>query len=267
VAVETAGGAIFRIARTAATAAGHSREMTLLPALRQAMTVAVPSPEWRVGPGHKRVPFGAIGYRKLPGTVLTPGDANDRVAADLAAALVSLHGFPVSEATRLGVPRAPGWSETMAELEAEFMPALRRLVTNEEHRLLERWAAGVAEERGLDDFRPALCHRDLWFGNLLVNGEPPRLVGVLDWEAARIGDPAQDLSAQFHLGERFAETVLAAYGSPEAGFRRRVSRFWELREFGGLRWALEHDDEAELADSLAKLRAGPILGPRPGRTL
>jgi aminoglycoside 2''-phosphotransferase len=253
---------IFRVARTPEAAAGHSREMRLLPALREATIVAVPAPEWRVEPGDERLPFGAIGYRKLPGTALTPGHETARIAAEVAGFLTSLHSFPVAEAERLGVPRARSWSETVATLEAQVLPPLRGLVTEEEQRALERWAAEVAEDGELDEFRPTLCHRDLWFENLLVDGDPLRLVGVLDWDGARIGDPAQDLAVQFHLGEAFAGAVIAAYGSPEPAFRRRVARFWELREFAGLQWSLEQKDEAELGDSLAKLRAGPILGPR-----
>jgi aminoglycoside phosphotransferase (APT) family kinase protein len=262
VALETAGGVIFRVARTADTATGHSREMQLLPALRQATTVAVPAPEWRVEPGHEQLPFGAIGYRRLPGTVLSPGRQTDRIAADVGGFLASLHSFPVAEAERVGVPRERTWRERAAALQAEVLPALHALVTDEEHRLLERWTDEVAGDRELDEFGSALCHRDLWFENLLVDGEPLRVVGVLDWEAACIGDPAQDLATQFHLGEAFAESVIGAYCPPEPGFRRRVGRFWELRELGGLQWALDQKDDAELADSLAKLRAGPILGSR-----
>jgi aminoglycoside 2''-phosphotransferase len=262
--LETAAGVIFRVARTDAAAAGHSRELKLLPALGDALRVAVPAREWRVDRSHYPLPFGAIGYRKLPGTPLSRellGRSNE-IAGDVARFLSSLHGFPVQAAERFGVPHGRSWRETLAALEAEVMPALHRLVTEDEYRLLQRWTREVGEDRALDTYRPALCHGDLWFDNFLVDGEPLRIVGVLDWEAARIGDPAQDLAPQFHLGVAFAESVLALYGSREASFRHRVRRFWELREFVGLQWAFEQDDAPELGDSLAKLRAGPILRPR-----
>ena len=41
--------------------------------------------------------------------------------------------------------------------------------------------------------------------------------------------------------------------------RRRVQWHWELREFGGIRGAVELDDREELEDSIRKLRAGPVL--------
>jgi aminoglycoside phosphotransferase (APT) family kinase protein len=39
----------------------------------------------------------------------------------------------------------------------------------------------------------------------------------------------------------------------------RIARQWELREFGGIRTAVELNDREELEDAFRKLRAGPIL--------
>ena len=267
--LETADGVIFRVARTADAATGHSRERALLAALREAVTVYIPAPEWRVEPGHAHaMPFGAIGYRKLGGAPLSPDllRRSNRIGEDVARFLSSLHRFPVEEAKRLSVPRGRDWRQTVAILESEVLPALHEHVTQDEYRSLARWVREVAADRDLDHYRPALCHGDLWFENLLVAGEPLRLVGVLDWEAARIGDPAQDLDVQLYLGEPFAGSVMAGYGVEESNLPHRVQRFWELREFGGLQWALEQRDRVELEDSLAKLRAGPILRSRQSRT-
>ena len=44
-----------------------------------------------------------------------------------------------------------------------------------------------------------------------------------------------------------------------------LRRLWELREFDGLRFAIRHDDAAEFADAVRKLRAGPILDPEAHR--
>ena len=46
VAVETAGGIVFRFPRREATAAFLAKEARLLPFLRGALTAAVPVPEW-----------------------------------------------------------------------------------------------------------------------------------------------------------------------------------------------------------------------------
>lgn len=44
---------------------------------------------------------------------------------------------------------------------------------------------------GTDPDRPGILHGDYWLGNLLVDQE--RVVGVIDWTDASLGDPAVDL--------------------------------------------------------------------------
>ncbi len=89
-------------------------------------------------------------------------------------------------------------------------------------------------------------------------------MGVLDWENAAIGDPAQNLATQRHTGGAFAGEVLRGYHAGglglDASFDHRVRRLWELREFDGLVFAVRMNDDAELRDAIRKLRAGPILG-------
>lgn len=59
--------------------------------------------------------------------------------------------------------------------------------------------------------KPALLHGDFRMGNLMVNAEG--LSGVLDWELAHIGDPAQDLAYLCMPSWRFGH-----YDQPVGGF-------------------------------------------------
>jgi aminoglycoside phosphotransferase (APT) family kinase protein len=238
---------------------GHSLEAKLLPALARSLPVAVPQPRWRVEPGDERLPFGAIGYVWLPGRPLAPERLPPGVAAELGRCLGRLHRFPVEEAERLGVPLAPRPADRLARAAAVAPPALRERLAPDEYRTLGAWWRDVEADRELDRFAPALVHRDLWYAHVLVDGTPARLAGIVDWEAAAIGDPAQDLAVQRYLGEEFATAVLEAYPGAESGLEHRIRRYWELRELSGLVWALEHDDEHELEDALRKLRSGPIV--------
>lgn len=92
------------------------------------------------------------------------------------------------------------------------------------------------------------------------------VVGVVDFEDAALGDPAQDFSTQLHLGAGFAGLVIEAYlkagGKLNQSFQHRMRRLWELREFTGLQFAVRFDDPVELAEAIGKLRAGPILSER-----
>ena len=252
--LETSGGAVFRVARDDETSAGHELELRLLPAFDGRLPVRVPQPRWRVPPGED-LPHGAIGYAKLPGRRLSK---DDDVAAELAAFLHALHEVPVREAERLGVPRAPSWPERMRAA-TDVLPLVADQLRADEGRTLGRWAVRVATDPAMIAYEPVFVHGDAWYGNVLVDGDPPRLVAVVDWEGARIGDPADDLAPQFYLGDGFAGSVLAAYGADEQ-LLHRVRCLRELREFTGLAWAVRNDDAEELAESLAKLRKTTIFG-------
>jgi aminoglycoside 2''-phosphotransferase len=247
--VETADGIVFRFARSARAAAGQEHELRLLRQLVGRLPVAVPDPQWRIEPD-EAVPFGALGYRKLVGEPLRVEDATDALAAELAGFLRALHGLR-------GIDARVGGDDRRA-LCAATLPALRERLEHEEVVRLEQWWTHVLADDVLRRFEPALRHADLWNENILV--EHRRLVGVLDWGAAAIDDPAEDFAPLRHIGYAFAEAVLDAYGADEA-LRHRARRHWELREFHGIRAALELNDEHELADGIAKLRAGPVLHP------
>jgi aminoglycoside phosphotransferase (APT) family kinase protein len=266
VAVETAGGVVFRVARHAGAAEGHALEARLLPLLRRWLPVAVPDPRWRVEPG-PAFPFGAIGYRRLAGEPLSPGPAEtsrDAIAADLAGFLVSLHGLLLEDAHEAGLPVRDRVRDSFPSLRRDVLPVLRERLTAGEYDEVSRWAQGFAADENVDSFAPAVRHGDLWFGNVLVDGPAGRVVGVVDWENAAIGDPASDLARQLHLGEAFAAAVLREYracgGHVDDALRHRIRRRWELLEFAGIRTAAALGDEAELAATVEKLRAGPILG-------
>ena len=244
--VETADGVLFRIARHPHAAAGHARELRLLPQLAGRLPVAVPEPCWRIEPDDE-FPHGAIGYRKLPGEPLAADGGTPRLIADVARFLRALHDLE-------DVAAEPREVE-LESLREATRPALAQKLPPAELDLLDCWWGEIRGDRRLRTFEPALRHGDLWYENLLV--ERGHLVGALDWGGAAYADPAEDFAPLRHLGDPFANAVLDAYEADEA-LRHRERRHWELRELYGIRLALELEDEEELADAVAKLRAGPI---------
>jgi aminoglycoside 2''-phosphotransferase len=146
----------------------------------------------------------------------------------------------------------------------DVLPVLRERLSAGEYDAVRRWARDFEADEQLERFAPAVRHGDLWFGNVLVDPAAGRVVGVVDWENVALGDPASDLARQLHLGEAFAAAVLREYracgGDVDDALRHRIRRRWELLEFAGIRAAAALDDEAELAETVEKLRAGPILG-------
>lgn len=180
----------------------------------------------------------------------------------MATFLVELHAFPVKEAEQFGVPMADNDGREFEALRAAVLPLLHEVLNGNEYDTLGRWCDDFLSDVEVDRFRPVLRHGDLWYGNVLVDESTARLVGVLDWENAAIGDPACDLARQLHAGKPFAEAVLRSYEARsriDRGLGHRIERRWELLEFAGIRTAAELNDPAELEDAIGKLRTGPIL--------
>ena len=119
-----------------------------------------------------------VAYRFIRGDPLVAEDS-DGVRAFLDA----LHAVDVDN---VPAPR-PDWLETYGRQADEFRRVVLPRLDPDER---PRGEALLAEVETLTDFRPALTHSDLGPEHLLVRGE--KLVGVIDWGDARIGDPAID---------------------------------------------------------------------------
>jgi aminoglycoside phosphotransferase (APT) family kinase protein len=241
IAVETADGVVFRIPRQEGTADGYATEDRVLPVLATRLPARIPLPEWRIEPGHRDFPWGAMGYRKLPGK--HPESGSRTLAAGLGRFLTALHSLTLE----VDVPPS---------MPLQGLPELKGVLEPNEVECVTRWWDSARHE--LERFEPALRHGDPWYGNLLVD-ESGELTGVLDWEGLAFGDPAADFAAQVYFGSAFVDAVLDHYGPVDEAFRRRVELLAQCRELGGIRISLELGDEEELAESVAKLRAGPIL--------
>ena len=113
--------------------------------------------------------------------------------------------------------------------------------------------------------RIAVCHHDLWHDNLL-RSPAGHLSGVLDIAHVEIADPARDFAAPRYFGDRPMAALIGAYRHAGGHFDRddehRAQRYFEAREFGGLAWAIEHDDAAEIDDAIEKIKSGAVLSHR-----
>ena len=148
------------------------KEVELLPALAPHLPVEVPRFEYV-----SRDPWLAV-YPLIRGEPLTGADP-DGVRAFLDA----LHAIDV-DAVR--APR-PDWLETYREQADEFRRVVLPLLDDAER---SRGETLLAEVETLTGFEPALTHSDLGPEHMLCRDG--RLVGVIDWGDARIGDPAID---------------------------------------------------------------------------
>jgi aminoglycoside phosphotransferase (APT) family kinase protein len=145
------------------------------------------------------------------------------------------------------------------------MPVLGRRVEAAAFARIEAWWATFGADMRMLGSRLAVCHHDLWHDNLL-GSDAGRLSGVLDMAHVEVGDPAHDFPAPRYFGDRFISELVAAYraagGRFDADDEYRAQRFHEAREFGGLAWAIEHDDAREIEVAIQKIMRGPIVADR-----
>ncbi|MGI9147500.1 MAG: phosphotransferase family protein [Chloroflexota bacterium] len=166
-------------------------------------------------------PFGApaIVMTRLPGRpALRTSDIDDYVR-QIATTLVQLHRMPIDSLDFLP-DQAELVSNRLGHEPADdpLEPRLRQAV-------LAEWAtASVAPTAR------TLVHGDYWPGNLLW--QRGRLVGVVDWDDAHIGDPGSDVATcrgdlTLLFGQQAANAFLRHYETV-AGHRVDHLPFWDL---------------------------------------
>jgi macrolide phosphotransferase len=261
VAVETAAGVVFLVGRSPDAASDYEKEWRIGRFVAARLGGVVPMPRWHAEPCAE-FPHGALGYRKLPGVTPAWGvDPGVAFARDLGAFMARLHQISVEEARTAGVPEVDAFRRIMGARDV-VMPVLGRRLEPEPFVRVEAWWASFAGDERMHADRLAVCHHDLWHDNLL-RSESGRLSGVLDMAHVEVSDPAHDFAAPRHFGGGFMSELVVAYrtagGHFDAGMEYRAARFWEAREFGGLAWAIEHDDWPEIEDAVQKIIRGPVL--------
>jgi aminoglycoside 2''-phosphotransferase len=261
VVLETNDGLIIGIARTAVATYGHAVEAATLPHLAPRLPLAVPIPIL-VCPPTRGLPFGAIGYERLEGQPAQAGTVTAATARDLGCFLAALHHLDTR--TFGAMPGRPAVWRAWHRLRDDTAAILSDRLTRSENQRLVRWWDRFLSDPAMAEYRPAVRHGDLWYGNLLIWPDGS-IAAVLDWEAVAVADPAQDLALTRYIGADFTAGVIDAYrrhgGSYDDQLEYRIGRHWELRELTGIPLAAAAGDQDEIAECVAKLKAGPIFQP------
>jgi aminoglycoside phosphotransferase (APT) family kinase protein len=229
-------------------ALSRAQEFRLLQAVHAA-GVAAPRPRWLCDdPAVLGAPFflmdrlegEAVGRRVVREPALT--EARRRLPRQMGEQLGRIHAVDYAPLDFLPRPAA-GSTPALAALDNGD----RQLQSfGEPHPVLElaaRWLRRHAPPCPA----PVLIHGDFRVGNLMVG--PAGLVGVFDWEFARVGDPHEDLAWPCVRSWRFGQDHLrlGGVGQPDeffdayerAGGRpvdRDAVRYWEI--LGNYRWAV-----------------------------
>ena len=119
---------------------------------------------------------------------LTP-DQTRRLCLNVIDTLIALHGVDIEAAGLAGLGKGKGyarrqiegWSDRYRKARTWNVPRLERVMS---------WLAAHTPE----DTATCVIHNDFRFDNVVLDpGDPTRIVGVLDWEMATLGDPLMDL--------------------------------------------------------------------------
>ena len=186
----------------AGTKAKSAHDMGREYRIQTALRPAYPYVPAMVGLCEDETLLGAPFYvmRRIPGPIprkeLPPGydwtvERTRALCESVVDRLVELHRVDVDSTGLAALGKGPGyprrqvegWSQRYEKARTWNVPSFRRV---------RAWLA----ERTPDDAGRGLIHNDYRLDNLvLAEDDPTRIVGVLDWEMATVGDPLMDLGA------------------------------------------------------------------------
>ena len=255
--VRTGDGAewVLRIPRRPDVSAKLEAERKILEFVAPRLSVAVPN--WRVSNAE------LIAYRRLPGEPGLTLDENgapvwhfDPSSPEFAAALgqliAELQRVPADAALEAGVP-----VKSMREVREAWRVDFERVRKEFEigAKLLESFEAWLGNDALWPD-GGAFTHGELYAAHVLVD-TPSRIVGVLDWTTAKVGDPAVDFTYQHMMGpaafEATVKAYLAAGGREHPHLAERCAAITAAAPLGYGLFALESGDPKHRASAVAQL--------------
>lgn len=136
----------------------------------------------------ERIP-GIILRQDLPEGMTLPPEAAAALARDAIDRLIDLHRIDPAEAGLADLGKGAGyverqvrgWIKRFQDARTENVPEFTDVMA---------WL----EKHQPDDVATCVIHNDYRFDNMVLDGETLKVVGILDWEMATLGDPLMDLS-------------------------------------------------------------------------
>ncbi|TWP46524.1 phosphotransferase [Lentzea tibetensis] len=235
---------VLRAPRRPSVAARVPVEGALLDLIADRLPVAVP--RWTV-----RTPD-FVAYERLPGAAADP--LPQRYFDDVGRFLAALHAVPVDEVAATG-------------LEIRSAAAIRETIARKVHRaraelgistaLWEHWQRWLADDSTWPP-RSVLAHADVIPSHTLV--ADGRVVGLLDWSDALVGDPAADFRRlRKAFGPSALDELIASYerhgGQVWPGMRAHVEERVRMGPVDSGLYGIDSGQERHVAAAREQLRA------------
>jgi aminoglycoside phosphotransferase (APT) family kinase protein len=188
------------------------------------------------------------------------------LATNLASVLARLHELDLDGLDRTPVPPMVSRGDILARVDEQEQGLAVAAPTSRSPyatlcALLLAWLRCHAPD---GPERPSLCHGDVGFHNMLASGGD--VVGLVDWERAVLGDPAQDLAyvrpqvEQVVPWQAFLDDYGAAGGHPPKADVLEYYSVWHdvWRAIGCLRRRARFErSPTRVSDAVAALLHGP----------
>jgi aminoglycoside 2''-phosphotransferase len=263
---------IFRFAWNEEGSRTLAREITLLPALNEVVTLPIPNIAYSGQLPDTGFPY--VVYPRIPGIELTPErlaalDAakQERCAGELARFLREVHSLGSERARQLGVLRC-GYPFCRTEEGIAQGPAGLRYRL-ELQKVLSYPAIGADTGAYLRNLVDALVdplapgelpqapvHGDLSPEHILFDETTGTITGVIDFSDVVVTSPLLDFMYLYHAyGRGFLTMLLDAYGvENRAATLERVRMLHQWYLAMRLLWTLEHDYQPGIEPRLRSLR-------------
>jgi aminoglycoside 2''-phosphotransferase len=220
------GDLIARFAKDVRAATQLVAESVLLQLLDMSLPVRIPIPEVIAQATDGRDAT-LITYRLIPGLPLDSVSLTDELVAAIAPILARfldvLHSVPLESIEQIALPHFTprGWVEHEHDLYRRTRDNLRDALNPGTFRRYDGWWERYLSDGASTEFAPCLVHGDLVPEHILVEREPWRIAGVIDFGDAMWTDPALDLAG---LPEPLAQSVatrMTTLSDDAAVWRRR----------------------------------------------
>ncbi len=252
--LEVDGRWMVRIPRWRSAAESLGFEVRLLEYLAGRTGIRVPSPRW-IGGLDEPAGWPFFVYPKIPGAPLPNVAALDErarttLARFLARLFRDLDACPPGPLRRLGARAGEPqlYAERFRRLESRYRRIGASRLPDGVRREVSAALGEAIDTVARAQFRPVLIHQDLWPSHILWDSRTGRPTGVIDWEDARLGDPAADLTTFADLGVgRLVRLGELRRRPTDRLFWRRLELYQRLLPLWGFLFGIETRNRA-LAD-------------------
>ncbi len=133
---------------------------------------------------------GLVIRNEIPPEIGENPELRRRISESLVDSLVALHEVEIERSGLITLGKPAGFARRQVEGWSRRWDRARLNEVPEMHQLAE-W---LTQRLPADPVRPTLVHNDYKLDNVMLDhNDPSRLVAILDWEMATVGDPLIDL--------------------------------------------------------------------------